>query len=83
MERTRGYKFVVYTKELTDNFKGPKFWRNFVSSLSESPNSVIGNSWPGMSLEEAEEIAAGENVESYIDGNGKLRSAKGVIVRIS
>jgi hypothetical protein len=82
-ERKAGYQVVVYTKRLPESFIGPEILRNLLSKLSETSNTTIGNSWPGMPLDEANKIAESENMESYTDGYGKLRTARGVVVRVS
>lgn len=82
-ERTPRYQVVVYTKRLPESFRGPDFWKELLSNLSEAPNSTIGDRWHGMPLEEAEEIAKDRTEESYVDGYGKLRSARGVVIRVS
>jgi hypothetical protein len=80
-ERDERYKVVVLTKRHPDDFRGPGFLRRLLSNLSEAPNTTIGK-FPGMELEEAKEIAAKENRDIYTDGQGKLRTSKGVVVRI-
>ncbi|WKZ25264.1 MAG: hypothetical protein QY322_02630 [bacterium] len=83
MEREPGYQVIVYTRILPDGFKGPTFLRKIMSYLSEGKNESIGNSWPGMDIEEAKRLAGTRTISSYTDGRGQLRSSKGVVVRVS
>lgn len=83
MERRQGYQVLVFTRRLPESFKGPQIVRKVLSYLSESENGSVGNSYPGMSIEEAERLAQGKSLASYIDGDGHLRSSKGVVVRVS
>ncbi len=73
---------VVYTKRLPESFKGPVVIRKLLSALSESPNAEYGDDWDGMPLDKAQEIAKTETNGSYLVGNGKLRSSRGVVVRV-
>jgi hypothetical protein len=76
------YMVRVYTRRLPESFKGPVILKKLFSALSESPNAEIGNNWRGMPLDKAQEIANEETHGSYVDGNGHLRSSKGVVVRV-
>ncbi len=82
MSERDGYMVVVYTKRLPGSYKGPVLLRKFLSALSESPNCEIGNSWKGMSLEEAEGIAKDHTNTCYTDGESHLRSSRGVVVKV-
>lgn len=78
-----GYRVLVYTKRHPNSFVGPSFIRNLLSYLSETENATWGDNFRGMSLEEAQKLAAKEsNHEGYIDGRGKLRTSRGVVAKV-
>lgn len=74
------YAVDILVAEHPNNFRGPKFWKNFRSMFSARQNGGIGSSY--MTLEEATELAKKQtDLDGYIPQNGKLMISKGVIRR--